>query len=185
MTARRRRTPEATEAGESFADLVASSDHDDDLAGVRPLAGDAQRVTDQAQRQPRRRSPGAPTKFHHPQPEEPLLGHAEGIQASQFRRLRAGRFRPEVRVDLHGRRAEAARRHLVAELAAAAASGARCAIVIHGKGLRSAANPVLRTALPAWLASPALEGCVLAFAPAQPADGGRGATYVLLRRKRG
>ena len=55
--------------------------------------------------------------------------------------------------------------------------------VVHGKGLRSKNQPVLRSALPEWLGDPRLEGRVLACAPAQPGDGGRGATYVLLRRR--
>jgi DNA-nicking Smr family endonuclease len=63
-------------------------------------------------------------------------------------------------------------------------AGVRCVIVIHGKGLRSGEGPVLRTSLAVWLASPVLEGRVLAFAPAQQEDGGRGATYVLLKRRR-
>jgi DNA-nicking Smr family endonuclease len=126
---------------------------------------------------------GAAT-FHRPVPDEPLLGHAEGIQASQLRRLRAGRIPPEVRIDLHGLRADEARRRVLTELSAAVDADVRCAIVIHGKGLRSSGEPVLRASLADWLASPALGGRVLAFSPAQQEDGGRGATYVLLRRRR-
>ena len=37
-------------------------------------------------------------------------------------------------------------------------------------------------ALPRWLAEPPLGAWVMAFASATPADGGTGATYVLLRR---
>jgi DNA-nicking Smr family endonuclease len=125
-----------------------------------------------------------PAKFYRPDPDEPLLGHAEGIQASQLRRLRGGRIPPELRIDLHGLRADEARRHILTELPAAIAAGLRCVIVVHGKGLRSEGAPVLRNALVEWLAEPALDGRVLAFAPAQPEDGGRGATYVLLRRRR-
>ncbi len=97
---------------------------------------------------------------------------------------RRGRIPPELRIDLHGLRADEARRHVHTELSAAIADGVRCVIVVHGKGLRSDGAPVLRNALVDWLASPDLEGRVLAFAPAQPEDGGRGATYVLLRRRR-
>ena len=68
------------------------------------------------------------------------------------------------------------------ELDRAVLTGLRCLIVIHGKGLRSSGQPVLRAALPSWLADPQLGGSVLAFAPACHDDGGSGATYVLLRR---
>jgi DNA-nicking Smr family endonuclease len=122
--------------------------------------------------------------FDFPDPEEPGLGVAAGIQSSQLRRLRGGKIAVERRVDLHGLRAAEARSELVAELCAALDRRERCVLVVHGKGLRSKETPVLRRSLPEWLADPRLEGRVLAFAPAQPADGGNGATYVLLRRRR-
>jgi DNA-nicking Smr family endonuclease len=126
----------------------------------------------------------SPVAFHFPEADEPLLGVAAGIQASQLRDLRRGRIRPEEKIDLHGLRVDEARRQLLCELRRAAENGKRCLVVIHGKGLRSPGRPVLRTALPGWLADPELAGCVLAFAPACVDDGGSGATYVLLRRTR-
>ena len=131
----------------------------------------------------RQRSDG-PVTFHFPDAGEPLLGVAEGIQASQLRELRRGRIRPEAEIDLHGLRFEEARNHLLSELGRAVDTGLRCLIVIHGKGLRSPGRPVLRAELPGWLADPRLSGRVLAFAPACGNDGGSGATYVLLRRSR-
>ena len=120
--------------------------------------------------------------FDHPDPEEPLLGVAQGIQKAQLRRLRTGKIRPEVEIDLHGMRAAEARAHLHERLLEAVAAEARCAIVIHGRGSHSKKEPVLRGQLPAWLAHSRVGPHVLAFAPAQPDEGGRGATYVLLRR---
>jgi len=151
------------------------------VAGVRPLADRDKRVA----RPPagaRARRPAEPATFHRPHEGEPGVGVASGVQASQLRRLRAGRIRPQHSIDLHGMRADAARRALLADLAVAAREGARCVLVVHGRGLHSKQTAVLRDALPTWLADPALEGRVLAFAPAQPADGGPGASYVLLRR---
>jgi len=127
---------------------------------------------------------GRSQPFDFPDPQEPLLGIASGIQSSQLRRLRTGRIPVDRSVDLHGLRADAARLELIEELLDAAANGERCVRVVHGKGLRSRDEPVLRRSLPVWLADPRLAGRVLAFAPAQPEDGGRGATYVLLRRNR-
>ena len=43
---------------------------------------------------------------------------------------------------------------------------------------------MLRTTVPRWLTEAPLKPLVLAHAPAQPKDGGSGALYVLLRRKR-
>jgi DNA-nicking Smr family endonuclease len=130
------------------------------------------------------RPPSSPRRFDQPDPGEPGLGVAAGISAAQLRRLRSGRIRPDRVVDLHEHRADPARLLLHAEIRKAADENERCLLVIHGKGLRSSGKAVLRSALPEWLASPDLEGCVLAFAPAQPEDGGSGATYVLLRRTR-
>lgn len=131
------------------------------------------------------RQPAAvqPARFDFPNPEDRGLGYASGIQSSQLRRLRDGALRPQRRVDLHGLRADPARRQLLDELGAAIEAGERCVLVVHGKGLRSEHEPVLRNALPEWLGDPRLEGRVLAFAPAQPRDGGRGACYVLMRRR--
>ncbi len=131
-----------------------------------------------------RRPPvGRPARFEFPDPEDRALGIASGIQSSQLRRLRDGRIRPERRIDLHGLRADSARRALQGEVLEAIRTGERCVLVVHGRGLRSVDEPVLRNALPDWLGDPRLEGRILAFAPAQPGDGGRGATYVLLRRR--
>ena len=124
----------------------------------------------------------APARFHFPEPDEPRLGVAAGMQASQLRQLRKGRIRPETRIDLHGLFEGEAAQYLIAELERAVEAGQRCVVVVHGKGLQSRGEPVLRGALPGWLADPRLGGRVLAFAPARPDDGGSGATYVLLRR---
>ena len=153
----------------------------DAISGVTPLEGRDKL----APRPPGSRSaspPVEPGRFHRPDPAEPALGVASGVQASQLRRLRAGRIRPERRLDLHGLGADAARRALHGELTAAFGEGVRCVLVVHGRGLHSREAGVLRDALPGWLADPALEDRVLAFAPARPADGGAGASYVLLRR---
>jgi DNA-nicking Smr family endonuclease len=110
-------------------------------------------------------------------------GGAE-INEAQRRRLKRGQIRPDRSIDLHGLRAEEARRTCLAEIAEAERAGERCVLVVHGRGRSSPNGPVLREALPGWLDDPRLAGCVLAFARAQPDDGGAGASYVLLRRRR-
>lgn len=156
----------------SFADLV---------DGARPLE-DRDKRRRNAPRRASPRPPARPSSFDFPDPDDRGLGVASGIQTSQLRRLRDGRIRPDRTIDLHGLRAKPARRALIDEVAAAIQADERCVLVIHGKGLHSSREPVLRNTLPDWLADPRLESRVLAFAPAQPTDGGRGASYVLLRR---
>ncbi len=111
-------------------------------------------------------------------------GLARGIDRAHLARLRRGEARVERRVDLHRLTAAQARRALAAELRAAFAEGVRCVLVVHGRGLHSEAGPVLRDGLAVWLTAPPLASLVMAFASAQPRDGGPGASYVLLRRAR-
>lgn len=115
-----------------------------------------------------------------------VAGRAPGIEARQLRSLRAGDYPIEARLDLHGRaRAEAAPA-LERFVAAAAASGRRCLLVIHGRGNRSAPDgPVVRPAVWDWLSgSRRARASVMAFVSAPPRLGGAGATLILLRKSR-
>lgn len=79
---------------------------------------------------------------------------------------------------------EQAHRALSAFIIGHAAAGRRCVRVITGKGRYREAGGVLRTEVPRWLNEPGLNERVLAFTHARREDGGEGALYVLLRRKR-
>jgi len=78
--------------------------------------------------------------------------------------------------------------------AAAAADGLRAVLVITGKGGAGVGAGgvgagrdrlgILRSAVPRWLNEGATRARILAFTEAQPRDGGSGALYVLLRRRR-
>ena len=99
-----------------------------------------------------------------------------------FRQLRRGRFRIEDETDLHGLTATQARTQLREFIVESAACGLGCVRVIHGKGLRSGPRgPVLKSNVQRWLAH---WDEVLAFVSARARDGGSGAVYVLLRRRR-
>ncbi len=124
-------------------------------------------------------------------PADRSAGDFAGIAGRQADRLKRGRLPIDRRIDLHGMtRAEA---HLALQtfLLSAANSGARCVLVITGKGSRSPADEygrhgegTIRSALPGWLNMPPVRDHVLGFNPAQPKDGGSGAFYVLLKRRR-
>ncbi len=119
-------------------------------------------------------------------------GRAPGLDKASAERLKRGRYPLDARLDLHGLTQDKAHRALAGFIATAAARGARCVLVITGKGLSgspgaaeaSEAPGVLRRAVPRWLGEPALRPAILAYAAAQPRDGGAGALYVLLRRRR-
>lgn len=110
-------------------------------------------------------------------------GAAPGLDRRTATRLRRGQLAIDARLDLHGHSREAAHGALGRFLRAAQNRGARCALVITGKG-RIGEGGVIRAALPGWLNDPALRPIIVAFAQAQPRDGGGGAYYVYLRRVR-
>jgi len=153
------------------------------MKGVKPLA-------ERDKRQPPARTPSArpdappeePIQFEVARVGERLEGRAPGIDRKHLRRLRSGDIRVDVRVDLHGLHGPEAREAVREALIGAAEAGQRCALVIHGRGHRSESGPVLKQGLLRWLAEPPLGARVMAFASATPADGGTGASYVLLRR---
>jgi len=127
--------------------------------------------------------PEEPVQFEVASAGERVEGRAPGIDRKHLRRLRSGDVRVDVRVDLHGLHGPEAREAVREALIGAAEAGLRCALVVHGRGQRSESGPVLKQALTRWLAEPPLGAWVMAFASATPADGGTGATYVLLRRR--
>lgn len=90
----------------------------------------------------------------------------------------------EARLDLHGHTQETAFRALTGFIEGSAAAGRRCVLVITGKGSGAGSGGVLRSAVPRWLAQPGLRRHILSISEARQKDGGAGALYVLLRRKR-
>jgi DNA-nicking Smr family endonuclease len=114
------------------------------------------------------------------QPGDELLFRRAGVPDTVLRRLRRGTYRVESEIDLHGLTVSQATAQLKDFLREARAHQLRCVRVIHGKGLRSGTRgPVLKNTVNALLRR---SDPVLAFASAQPAAGGTGATLVLLAR---
>ena len=87
-------------------------------------------------------------------------------------------------MDLHGMTQDQAHRALNAFIDASSHAGRRCVLVITGKGSMKDGGGVIRRELPSWLNAPGNRARVLGFAGAQPTDGGGGAFYVLLKRRR-
>lgn len=107
-----------------------------------------------------------------------LLFRREGVSTGVLRKLRAGQYRVEAEIDLHGLTAAAVEPALRESLADALHQGTRVLRVIHGKGLRSGnRGPVLKLVASNYLQR---VGAVLAFASAREVDGGSGAILVLL-----
>jgi DNA-nicking Smr family endonuclease len=106
-----------------------------------------------------------------------------GVSHAQISALRAGNVRAEATVDLHGMTVEPAVVALRKFLLESRQLARRCVLVVHGKGTHSEHGAPLREAVVQQLLGP-LSGFVHALASAAPADGGDGATYVMLRGAR-
>jgi len=106
-----------------------------------------------------------------------------GVSRTQISELRAGKVHCEETLDLHGQTVEAGRQALRDFLVAAQRAGRRCVLVIHGKGTHSEHGAPLREAVLGELLG-GLSGLIHALSTAAPADGGEGATYVMLRSNR-
>ncbi|HEX9701627.1 MAG TPA: Smr/MutS family protein [Rhodospirillales bacterium] len=132
----------------------------------------------------RRPPPAMPAQPAGPPPEPPLAhGEAPGLDKRTRLRLRRGQVEIQGVIDLHGHTQVEAHRALAGFLEGAQSAGKRAVLVITGKGLAPGSG-ILRAAVPRWLNEPALRRMIRAFSHAQPKDGGEGALYVLLRRKR-
>ena len=118
---------------------------------------------------------------------DPELRHgaAPGLDKRSAQRLKRGQLQIEGRIDLHGMTQTEAHRTLVRFIQNAREADKRCVLVITGKGLRRDGSiGILRESVPRWLNEPGLRPKVLSFTHAQPKDGGEGALYVLLKRRR-
>lgn len=129
-----------------------------------------------------RRHPSQPGPVR---PVHPPLtpGSTANIDRRTGDRFRRGELSIDGRIDLHGMTQAQAHHALAGFVHRAWNEGRRCVLVITGKGSFGSLG-VLRQATPRWLADPALRPMVLAIQPAQPKDGGDGALYVLIKRRR-
>ena len=162
------------------------------MRDVRPLSG---RRISLPEERPSAQRPGPETPTRpaqaasapRPAGELPELGPgvAPGVDKRTLRRLHRGQLEIEARIDLHGLTQEEAWRALHAFLDGARKADRRSVLVVTGKGeTQGRALGVLRAAVPRWLNQPENRALVLAFCPARPKDGGAGALYVLVTRKR-
>ena len=137
-------------------------------------------------KQVRRAVAVAPPPPPPPKPKQSALRHGDiaGLDRRTGQRFKRGQLPVEARLDLHGMTQTEAHRALSAFLSVQHAAGGRCVIVITGKGVGKEGGGVLRNAVPRWLNEAPNRDKVLAFEYARQRDGGAGALYVLLKRKR-
>lgn len=113
-------------------------------------------------------------------PDDILEFRRDGLQLGVYKKLSAGKYELEARLDLHGQTVEDARKEVYQFIRDCHRYGLRTIIILHGKGER---NPdkvaLIKSHLASWLIE--LDE-VLAFHSAQKYHGGAGAVYVMLRK---
>ena len=163
------------------------------LSGEPPQEPDTQPIEDKAKKSkapagapppapPSPREPPAPPVAAKQQPEL-APGKTAGLDKRNAQRLKRGQLRPEARVDLHGMTQAEAHGELNDFIAECHMAGLRSVLVITGKGSVREGG-VLRRMVPRWLNQAPLRSMVIAIEQATPRDGGAGAFYLLLRRRR-
>lgn len=125
---------------------------------------------------PQKSLPALPTLTH---------GDASGLDRKTAQRLKRGKLNIDETIDLHGHTQTAAHRTLERFLQSCFSDGKRTVLVITGKGDEFGGKPgVLKEAVPRWFNEMPMRQWVAGFSYAAPKDGGSGALYVRIRRKK-
>jgi DNA-nicking Smr family endonuclease len=117
----------------------------------------------------------------------PATSAPEGPKARDLdlrtdKKLTRGQMEIEAVLDLHGYGQTQAYENLCRFIEGAYAKDLRCILVITGKG--KGGEGILRSRLPQWIDEAPLNVIVLKATQARQRDGGSGAFYILLRRRR-
>jgi len=124
----------------------------------------------------------APAIFDHP---EYIEGWVDLAGKRFLSHLRSGLYSIQGQIDLHGLSRPEARQVVDAFIVNMSRFRECCVKIIHGRGLNSDDNAVLKDSLQRWFSTRRLARHVVAYASAPVKDGGVGALYVLLRRAGG
>lgn len=124
-------------------------------------------------------SPGAPTLT-------PALapGAVHEMDRRTAQRFKRGKMPIDARLDLHGHSQQQAHRALNRFIEDAFHYGMRTVLVVTGKGSRDGEPGVLWRAVPSWLNDAPLRQWISGFSHATQRDGGTGALYVRVKRRR-
>lgn len=112
---------------------------------------------------------------------EYIEGTSYDVHPSVAKRLHRGDYSIQAFIDLHGLLVEDAKEVFEKFLKWAVTNGKTGVLVVHGRGLSSSSEPVLKKKVVEWLTRGPLRKWVAAYSSARICDGGAGATYVLLR----
>ncbi len=113
---------------------------------------------------------------------EYIEGTMYHVHPEVARRLHRGDYSIQAYINLHRLNVSNAREIFEKFLKWAITTGKTGVLIVHGRGLSSTAEPVLKQKVVEWLTRGPRRKWVVAYASARSCDGGAGATYVLLRR---
>lgn len=120
--------------------------------------------------------------YSDPVNSESILSYCkQSIPRKRLNQLKNGKIPWDARFDLHGLKPDAAHDSLCHFIEQQTHTDNRCLLIIHGKGGLRGEAPILKNLVNHWLQQLPQ---ILAFHSALPRDGGSGALYVLLQRKR-
>ncbi len=112
---------------------------------------------------------------------EYIEGTNYDVPPAVAKRLHRGEYSIQAFVDLHGLLVEDAKEVFEKFLKWAVTNSKTGVLIVHGRGLSSPSEPVLKKKVVEWLTRGPWRKWVAAYASARICDGGAGATYVLLR----
>jgi DNA-nicking Smr family endonuclease len=112
---------------------------------------------------------------------EYIEGTGYHVHPSITKRLHRGDYSIQAFVDLHGLLVEDAKEVFEKFLKWAVTTGKTGVLIVHGRGLSSPSEPVLKKKVVEWLTHGPWRKWVAAYSSARICDGGAGATYVLIR----
>lgn len=111
--------------------------------------------------------------------------YVEGISGNTHpevvKRLHRGDFSIQDYIDLHGFGVIEAQLALDRFLKQSIVHNKRIVLIVHGRGLSSPRDPILKNKVISWLTNGKWKKWISAFTSARKCDGGAGATYVMLR----
>jgi len=130
--------------------------------------------------EPSRPRPKMPAKLRPADAVKPK--RAPPANRSREKKVRRGQTVIAATFDLHGHTQESGAKALTRFLTSQRADGARCVLVITGKG--KAGEGVLRKRFMDWVQTAEAGSVMSGYAPAHIKHGGSGAFYVFLRRRK-
>ncbi|NPB10005.1 MAG: hypothetical protein GXO17_06580 [Thermodesulfobacteria bacterium] len=103
-----------------------------------------------------------------------------GFQRELFEALHQGRISVSRVLNLHRLRLPEAEEAFNQFMRDSLARGDHCVLIVHGRGLSSKGEPILKKKVHEWLRRGPFRKFIIGFCSARQCDGGAGATYVLI-----